>query len=205
MSKIVQAKGVGKPSRVLQIIRDRAKAIFKELDEGSSDRSACVLAAAYVDELLDAIIRKVLLPRRKDERLGHPSQNLASKIELCRRLGLIFNEVADALDEIRHLRNAFAHRTNLPEALSLGGPASGPSLADKPHSDRVNRLAKHVEAAGAWKDFSLDGGKTARESFLKSVAGVVIELEVRLLRAERVGSARKGPGSPASSSPSRSV
>ncbi len=82
-----------------------------------SERGCAVLAAAVLDERLLALLKKYLLPAKskKDDKLFGASgaaNSFSSRIELARRLNLISKNCADALDQIRTIRNIAAHSSN---------------------------------------------------------------------------------------------
>lgn len=89
--------------------------LFEELEHSPSDRSSVIVSAAYVDELLEYLIKCFLTftPNEKEDNelfLGYgPLSSFSSKILLSYRLGLISDYEYKALQVIRKIRNAFAH------------------------------------------------------------------------------------------------
>ena len=80
-----------------------------------TDRGCALMAAAYLDDQLEALLRRVLLVDTKalDELLSGlgPLATFSSRIELCYLLGLIPAQCRRDLHEIRRIRNRFAHET----------------------------------------------------------------------------------------------
>lgn len=78
------------------------------------DRSAVILAGALVDMMLGALLRKALLPSPtdRDALLGERGavSNLYAKNLLSHRLGLIDDDMFNAINAIRDIRNVYAHR-----------------------------------------------------------------------------------------------
>jgi DNA-binding MltR family transcriptional regulator len=86
-----------------------------ELEHSTSDRSCVIVAAAYIDELLEYLLKNFLYSpssEKEDKDLfsGYgPLSSFSSKILLSYRLGLISNYEYKTLQIIRKIRNAFAH------------------------------------------------------------------------------------------------
>ena len=97
-----------------------------------SDRAAVILGAAQLDNLLEQILLKVLLPnpQSKDDLFNGngPLITFSAKINLTYRLGIIDAPLTRNLHLIRKIRNDFAH-------------ASGAcKLSSGEHKDRVMEL-----------------------------------------------------------------
>jgi hypothetical protein len=89
---------------------------FFEQFRKQDDRSAVILAGALVDLFLGALLRKALLPSPStkdalldDEERG-PLSSLYAKSLACHRLGLIDNDMLQAINVLRDVRNRYAHR-----------------------------------------------------------------------------------------------
>ncbi|MFJ4056720.1 hypothetical protein ACIPZC_25200 [Pseudomonas sp. NPDC089743] len=77
-----------------------------------SDRGTVVLAAAWLDESLTAILTSYMAPVQKKDDLLAPGRALGdfgTKILLAERLRLVHPSLLRSLDMIRKLRNDFAH------------------------------------------------------------------------------------------------
>lgn len=86
--------------------------VVAEALEGESDRGTVVLAAAWLDESLTAILAAYMKPgAKKDDLLspGRPLGDFGTKIILADRLRLVHPSLLKSLDMIRRLRNEFAH------------------------------------------------------------------------------------------------
>ena len=107
MSDIIN-KQVEHWARNLAILQD-------ELEHSASDRSCVIVAAAYIDELLEYLLKNFLYSpssEKEDKDLfsGYgPLSSFSSKILLSYRLGLISNYEYKTLQIIRKIRNTFAH------------------------------------------------------------------------------------------------
>jgi DNA-binding MltR family transcriptional regulator len=79
----------------------------------SPDRVIAVIGAAYLDSMLDQLLRKAFVDSPEDvERMLRPDGPLGSngsRYQLCYCLGLITREQRDDLKIIAKIRNAFAH------------------------------------------------------------------------------------------------
>ena len=94
-------------------------------------RGAVLVGAARVDAALERLLQAVLLPAPgSTDPFFQPDRPLGSfgaRITLAARLGLIEPAVAEALQTLRRVRNAFAHST---ESAALADPAHAGALAE---------------------------------------------------------------------------
>ncbi len=100
-------------------MKNHIKNVHKEFDEffseflKESQRSAIILLAAKMDDLLYQVIKKSFLPSLKkvDELLENDGalSTFNAKINLSYRCAYIDEEMARALHFIRKIRNSFAH------------------------------------------------------------------------------------------------
>jgi len=78
-----------------------------------SERSAVIVGAAQLDDSLERLLLKVLKPQsHKNDRLfgvNGPLRDTYPKINLAYRLGIIDDDVEQALQLVRKIRNDFAH------------------------------------------------------------------------------------------------
>lgn len=86
-------------------------------DLRGSDRSCAVLSGALLDDILKNLLKKYLLKpenEKNDKLFGASSLfgSFALRIELSRRLNLITDEIRNALDSIRRIRNKAAHQAD---------------------------------------------------------------------------------------------
>lgn len=196
MSAVVQAKGVERPVPKIRAIKDRLIKVLTELLK-ESDRAVCVLAAAYLEELLGECIRKSLIAPhnpKEDWLLNRTLSSLRNKIEMCYRLGLIDEKTVQALHEIRKLRNDFAHNTFLQGSLRVGAAkkrASLPDLESPHHRNRINRIVQFAKDKKTYQEGLKHIGKqTARAKFLAAVVGIAIEIELTMFRAKPIPNKR---------------
>lgn len=78
-----------------------------------SDRGCALIAAAYLDDLLLALLRKALVDDRKafEELVGanRPLGSFSSRITVANCLGLLSPQVHRDLNRVRRIRNGLAH------------------------------------------------------------------------------------------------
>lgn len=102
-----------------------------------SERSAVIVGAAQLDNVLEQLLRNVLQPQPgSDDKLfgaNGPLRDTYAKINIAYRLGIIDNNVERALQLVRRIRNDFAHSIES-ASLSVG-----------PQRDRLNELVKLCE------------------------------------------------------------
>jgi DNA-binding MltR family transcriptional regulator len=80
-----------------------------------SDRAAAVLAPAYLDALLDDLLREFLRETKAVDNLLSPSRPLgtySARIDLVHALGFVSDETQRDLHLIRKIRNEFAHNVD---------------------------------------------------------------------------------------------
>jgi hypothetical protein len=87
---------------------------FEEL-RNESDRGTAILYAAWIDHLLDLKLSKHFGSAWTSKRTKSRA-NLASRIRNCFELGWLDEDVRDDIDQIRRIRNDFAHK---PHGISL--------------------------------------------------------------------------------------
>jgi hypothetical protein len=85
------------------------KEFAKELLE-RNDRSATIVAVAWMDEILSEILKRFLLSDKDTKETLIDSLSFKVKIELIFRLGFIDHDFARALHCIREIRNHFSHK-----------------------------------------------------------------------------------------------
>jgi hypothetical protein len=85
--------------------------LFKKETE-KSDRSTAILLSAYIEDLLDRLLKKSLVSEAAYEEI---SSNLTPErlVRLCYLTGLIHEEVKKDLDTIRKIRGKFAHKIDI--------------------------------------------------------------------------------------------
>lgn len=121
-------------AQVIQAINAEYKRVHSDL-EAESDRSAAILGAAYLEDLVDRVI-----DRHGDE-AAKSARDFYAKIEAARNNRLVPGLIADDLQVIRQIRNRFAHEWRARE------------LADAEAQDLLNQL--QLRKAVAQED--LDG------------------------------------------------
>lgn len=110
--------------------------IAEFLDEfqGETDRAAAVLAGAYLDSRLEALLRTkfVAVPRFVDELLSGQGglSSFGARISVAYAVGLISLKAAEDLHLVRRIRNEFAHQVH---GLSFTTPA----IADRVNAFRI--------------------------------------------------------------------
>jgi len=99
---------------VKPVNRETANAfrVAAESLDNETERGTVVLAAAWLDESLTAILAAYMKPAEKKEDLlapGRPLGDFGTKITLADRLRLVHPSLLKSLDMVRKLRNDFAH------------------------------------------------------------------------------------------------
>lgn len=92
---------------------DHSDSLQREFD-GASDRAAAIVAGAFLDELLQELLREFFVeqPEQVNKKLFEgtgPLATFSSKIEIAFRVGLVSEGEHRSLHTIRGVRNEFAH------------------------------------------------------------------------------------------------
>src|SRR5574337_921189 len=102
--------------RTVTEVRGIDGAFYQEMldDLMTTDRALAVVAGAVFDDQLKSLLQAYLRPPRKpgDDRLlgrSGPLDSFGPRIELARRLHLIPDQCAAALEVVRSVRNLAAH------------------------------------------------------------------------------------------------
>jgi hypothetical protein len=108
--------------------------LHAEFDE-ESDRAAIILAAAMLDEALQALLLAKLVPAAGSsdplfDVANAPLNSFSNKIDFAHRIGVISSRMCRDLHLVRKIRNDFAHR-----------PA-GCSLQDQQIKSRIEHLTQ---------------------------------------------------------------
>ncbi len=87
--------------------------LFLEATKGETERGRALVAASLIEEMLNEILRGFLMDNKGTKQLleehNAPISSFASKIALCRALGLVTSEEFDDMERVRKIRNSFAH------------------------------------------------------------------------------------------------
>ncbi len=90
------------------------KTKFKDLLKGESDRGLALVGHAYLDDALDEFLHAYFLDDpevvRQLLRQGGPIGSFKTRCDLAYALGLLGPDMFSDLDQIREIRNEFAHR-----------------------------------------------------------------------------------------------
>jgi hypothetical protein len=120
---------------------DAARTIALQMLE-ERGRGAVLVGVARVDAALESLLQAVLLPAAgATDTFFQPDRPLGSfgaRITLAARLGLIEPPVAQALQTLRRVRNAFAHSTTTA------------TLSDSGHADRLAQAYAAARANALW-------------------------------------------------------
>jgi hypothetical protein len=159
----------------------RANAILREIDSGT-DRVAALVAAGYVEDLLEQLLAKALLPpptNRAPSLLGgsEPLATLSARINMVYYLGIVSVGFWRVLESLRKLRNDFADKVE---------PAS---LDDQPYSDHVRAFVEPFKNDRVYRSYHRLGvavlgpgyqdpfaGQDLRRQFRASVGILIVRL-----------------------------
>lgn len=115
------------------MIRDHFRDFIEEFQR-ETDRAAAVLAAAYLDSRLEALLRSkfVAVPGFVDELLTGQGglASFSARISVAYAVGLISLPVASDLHLVRRIRNDFAHEL-------MGLSFNTPAIADRVRELRI--------------------------------------------------------------------
>jgi len=94
----------------------RESAIVDNIDKGD-DRSAAILAGAFLEDRLTLAIKTRLIPdlqvQGKLFKCYGPLATFAAKIDLAHLMGILNKNSRNVFHTIREIRNRFAHRLDL--------------------------------------------------------------------------------------------
>lgn len=86
---------------------------LKQEFKGSSDRAAAIIGGAFLEDILETILRYYFIGDKKHDSLLFEGNGIlgtfSSKISLAYRIGLISKGEYEKLEVIRSIRNRFAH------------------------------------------------------------------------------------------------
>ncbi|MCX6376370.1 MAG: MltR family transcriptional regulator [Armatimonadetes bacterium] len=153
---------------------DDIKAFIAELRK-ESDRGAALVAAQFLSDALEELLRACLIDEKKpvDKLLGteemsdRPLSSFSSRIELAYCMGLFGRRVYDDLHAIREIRNHFAHQRR---------PVSFDAL-------EVHRCCQALHV-GEWSGAALEAELSNRDRFLTTVIYLAYGFYLRVQEAE---------------------
>jgi len=148
-------------ARWLSDVRD-----FRSLLEGESARGVGVLARAYLDDLLDAILRSHAM-RCPGDAARCIADSFDRRIKACRELALLGEQTLGDLERFRMIGKLFAHT---------------PPIRTLTHKDVVREI-RHLSGARAFKKLGItrDEGAT-RLAIDISMTQCLAELSEALVR-----------------------
>lgn len=96
---------------------ERSAAVFLKTIKGESDRGCVLVAAGFLDEALELLLRYKMKSEPKTVKQSvdplltgiGPLRSFWAKTELCRALDLVADWEYEDLTQIRNIRNLFAH------------------------------------------------------------------------------------------------
>ncbi len=145
--------------------------------QAESDRGTAIVASAYLDDLLAAMLRKPFVDPKKVDQLIEGQGGLetfACRIRLAFRLGLIRTDQFEDLNTLRKIRSKFAH-SHQPM------PFSDPPLCN--YCDDLTQLARMARFGNQMspeeQDILVDRYKTRRQKFIGNTVHLVVGLMTR--------------------------
>jgi DNA-binding MltR family transcriptional regulator len=137
-----------------------------------TDRGCALLAAAFLDDVLDVLLRAAFVDApeavNKVMGTGRPLESFGSRTHLACCIGLLGNDIYEDLNLLREIRNDFAHR--------------------QPTSFAAREIAAKCQRLRCVSTLMADDGEP-RDRF---VASVVLIANHLLLQAERTRHAQPG-------------
>ena len=149
------------PKRIPVRIPESTKEWIK-MFENESDRASAVLGGAYLEEILDRVLRGCLIT---DEHIERHFNNASQKVHLLFALGVVDGQEREELLTIQKVRNFFAH--HVLDANDFNNSAI---------AGLIDRVGKSM---GASRRF---GPAERREVFLIAVMGLGQLMTDRVLR-----------------------
>ncbi len=150
---------------------DAFKAFFVEFSK-ESERAMVVLTASRIENLLQQILGKFLIPNtsRTDDFFENqgPGSTFSNRISILYRVGVLDAEFTNTLHRIRRIRNSFAH-----EHTSC-------TLESGSHSDQVKSLCAHVRKCHSFEEFGdlfFGNIKGNKRDYMTMMAIITIRLE----------------------------
>jgi hypothetical protein len=144
-------------------------ALVEELRD-QSDRSAVIVGAAQLDDLLADLLYRFFLPsiktvrKRDDDTLlgrDRPLSTFSARITIAYRLGLLGKDFASSLGAIREIRNACAHKVESTD------------LNRSPHRELVARLGRPIPSPTFWSTLVARFGQDCPSSHFRAVVLVM--------------------------------
>lgn len=88
---------------------DDAMAFKKEMKQLRNDRGFAILVAANLENVVEEIIARLVVPDKREELFDGPLHTFSAKLLMAYSLGVYGRETYRNLDHIRQIRNVFAH------------------------------------------------------------------------------------------------
>jgi hypothetical protein len=149
----------------------RESAIVDNIDKGD-DRSAAILAGAFLEDRLTLAIKTRLIPdlqvQGKLFKGYGPLATFAAKIDLAYLMGILNKNSRNVFHTIREIRNRFAHRLDLNDFNS-------PMVSDLCKKLFTLEIVK-LMFEQTKKDFAASGELTQDKEFLLFVVGSLVQL-----------------------------
>ena len=154
--------------------RNSAEKLIKQFDK-ETDPAAAILAGAMIENALERLLRKFLVPSASNEDdlfdgSYKPLSTFAAKITAAHRCGLISSKFCRDLHIIRRIRNYFAHNTE-------GSDFSEGSIKQRV-KELVDSFTDLVEDARKGDRFK--EGPNIRDDFLISATWMLMCLEMAM-------------------------
>jgi DNA-binding MltR family transcriptional regulator len=137
-----------------------------------STRAAVIIFAAKIEELLERLLKKYVVPATAsaDDLFDgdSPLSTFSAKTRAAYRIGLVDITFVRALDLIRKIRNAFAH------------DIEGCSLSEEPHRARVAQLVQPIRKISGfelWEKHFLQNRSEVEAEFFAAAAYTLMRLD----------------------------
>jgi len=154
---------------------------FAQEFENESERHMVILGSAKLEDLLLHLLKRHLLPieSTRDELFsgqGAPLSTFSGRSVMAFRLGLISKSFLDALNTVRTIRNAFAHKFEM-------------SLAMDGHDQRITELRKGIKDAPAYERLTATyfrGEETPRRQLQIVLSIMILRLTGAVAKVQRI-------------------
>lgn len=159
---------------------ERTKKLLRYLNDAPNDLTRAILIGSMIEVLLEQLLMRVVLPGTENDLFNggnSPLSSFSSRIKMSYALGLISENERKALDQIRSIRNDFAHNEGNYE-LSVH---SVRSMRDKVRNLRDKfPVIKYYEKMNGIEFTSSEKGDPKITSQTLSLASIILMADIQM-------------------------